>query len=123
MPLLVMVVPLPPGPTAPGPTAPPPVQVLVRWACDKISTSAATLGDEELLDALQVGGAGCAIKRIQVCVSCGCLPCCWAIGHTGLPPTSLSSSGACYNRPLLCPASVRPSTPPALAVAPQRHLR
>ncbi len=29
-------------------------QVLVRWACDKISASAGGLGDEALLEALQV---------------------------------------------------------------------
>lgn len=33
---------------------PAPVQVLVHWACDKISAAAATLPDEQLLEALQV---------------------------------------------------------------------
>lgn len=31
-------------------------QVLVRWACDKISAAAATQPDDQLMDALQVGG-------------------------------------------------------------------
>lgn len=31
------------------------MQVLVRWACDKVSSAAASLPDEELLEALQVG--------------------------------------------------------------------
>ena len=33
-------------------------QVLARWACDKVSAAAASMGDEELLAALQVRAGG-----------------------------------------------------------------
>ena len=38
-----------------GKRRPPHPQVVVRWACDKISAAAASLPDEQLMEALQVG--------------------------------------------------------------------
>ncbi len=44
-------------------------QVLVRWACDKISAAAATQPDEQLMDALQVGGSW----NVLACYVMSCL--------------------------------------------------
>lgn len=38
-------------------------EVVVRWACDKISAAAATTPDEQLMEALQVGGGTGACGR------------------------------------------------------------
>ena len=49
------------------------LQVLVRWACDKISAAAASLPDDQLMEALQVGG-GALLHDVPTAASSAVTP-------------------------------------------------